>query len=108
MSGHTAHSDLSDRGSIMDKAAVTSLSPAAMLFPGLHYPLLAHQAHLLQSQRQATEKSAFSPISSLLNLSSDSSLSSASSSPSLTSPKQEPVDKERSPTHSPPPPPRHL
>ena len=85
----------------MDKAAVTSLSPAAMLFPGLHYPLLAHQAQLLQSQRQASEKSAFSPISSLLNLSaSDSSLSSASSSPSLTSPKQEPLDKDRSPTHS--------
>ena len=85
----------------MDKAAVTSLSPAAMLFPGLHYPLLAHQAQLLQSQRQASEKSAFSPISSLLNLSSsDTSLSSTSSSPSLTSPKQEPLDKERSPTHS--------
>ena len=100
MATQLRQSDLSDRGSIMDKAAVTSLSPAAMLFPGLHYPLLAHQAQLLQSQRQATEKSAFSPISSLLNLSSDSSLSSASSSPSLTSPKQEPLDKERSPTHS--------
>ena len=87
----------------MDKA-VPGLSPAAMLFPGLHYPgLLAHQAQLIQSasQRHADKSgSAFSPISTLLNLSSDSSLSSSSSSPSLTSPKQEPLDKERSPTHS--------
>ena len=71
-----------------------SLSPAAMLFPHLHYPaLLAQQAHLLQQTR---EKSAFSPISSLLNLSSDSSVSSSSSSssPGLTSPKQK-SDKTR-------------
>ena len=84
----------------MEKPSL-SLSPAAMLFPSLHYPaLLAHQAQLLQQTR---EKSAFSPISpissisSLLNLSSDSSVSSSSSSssPALTSPKQEP-EKARS------------
>ena len=81
----------------MDKPApVPHLSPS-MLFPNLHYPaLLAQQAQLLQQR----EKSAFSPISSLLNLSSDGSLSSSPSSPSLTSPKPDP-DKTSNDVFSP-------
>jgi len=81
----------------MDKPTpVPHLNPG-MLFPSFHYPaLLAQQAQLLQQR----EKSAFSPISSLLNLSSDGSLSSSSSSPSLTSPKTEP-DKNPSDVFSP-------
>merc|ERR1712083_698192 len=62
------------------------LSPATMLLPSLHYPaLLAHQAQLVRDR----EKSAFSPISSLLNLSSSSSSSPSSTESPLTSPKVE-------------------